>query len=86
MWSKTLVGFVVSLLLSLSLMLNVAYLIPLHREVYLLLGFVGGILLWAGMMTVFYCVERVGKVMRVCGPLLVGSVAVNALFVAGVVK
>ncbi|AFJ02945.1 hypothetical protein Q7C_1804 [Methylophaga frappieri] len=84
MWAKTLIGFVVSLVLNLSLMVNIAYLLPLSRQVYLLIGFVGGILLWAAIMTVFYCHDRLAQPLKYCLPLLVVSAAVNALFVTGI--
>ncbi|WP_297809152.1 hypothetical protein [uncultured Methylophaga sp.] len=84
MWLKTLLGFFVSLSLSLSLMLNTAYLLPLPREVYLLLGFVGGIVLWGVIMTMFYCASGVGRLMWYCGTLLVISLAINGAFMLGV--
>lgn len=84
MWLKTLLGFFVSLFLSLSLMLNTAYLLPMHREVYLLLGFVGGILLWGAIMTVFYCSSHIGRLMWFWGPLLLISLSINGAFMLGV--
>lgn len=85
MWSKTLVGLVVSLLLNMSFMLNIAHIIPMPRDIYLLIGFVGGILLWGGIMTVFYCADNLKRPMLYCGPLLLGSIGVNSLFYLGMI-
>ena len=85
MWAKTLVGFFISLLLNMSLMLNIAHTLPIPRQIYLLTAFVGGIFVWAGIMTVFYCADNIKRPMLYCGPLLLVSAGVNALFILGVV-
>lgn len=86
MWPKTLLGFMISLLLNTCLMLNLAYLTPLPRDVYLLLAFVGGILLWAGIMTVFYCTNKLQRTMLYCIFLLFVSAGINVMFYLGMIE
>lgn len=84
MWAKTLIGLIVSLLLMMSLFLNFAYLVPLPKDVYLFIGFVGGFLLWAGIMTYFYCQTTVRAPLKYCLLVFLGSGAINSLFYTGV--
>lgn len=83
MWSKTLLGFVVSLLLNISLLFNIDYLTPIPTEVFLLIGFIGGFILWASIMSYFYCAPSVKKPMLYCTPLLIVSASINTFFYLG---
>jgi hypothetical protein len=80
MWAKTFVGIIVSMFLNMSLFLNVAYLVPLPRDVYLFIGFVGGFLLWGAILSYFYCQSSIKKALKYCLPLLLFSATINGLF------
>ncbi|MEM9102390.1 MAG: hypothetical protein AAGB12_08695 [Pseudomonadota bacterium] len=83
MWSKTLVGFVVSLMLNTSLIFNIDNLIPMPTQIFLLFGFIGGFILWVLIMTYFYCVPSIKKPMIILTPILLISVAINVFFYGG---
>lgn len=83
MWLKTLVAVPGSLLLSLSLMINLAYLPAVPRDVYLFVGFVGGILVWAALLTMCYCVDGLRRPLLWGGPLVLVSLVVNSVFITG---
>lgn len=85
MWIRTLVALILGLLLNVSLMLNLAYLVPLPRDMYLLIGFIGGFLLWAGFATYYYSVASLKAPVVKGLLLLVVSSGVNSLFALGVV-
>ncbi|MCC2607447.1 hypothetical protein [Planctobacterium marinum] len=84
MWAKTIVGIILSLVLSMSLFLNIAYLVPFPRDVYLFIGFVGGFLLWGGLFTVFYCYSSIKRPLLYCLITLAISATINGLFYTGV--
>lgn len=83
MWLKSIVALLVGLLLNASLMLNLTLSLPLPVDVVLLLVYVLGFLVWAGVMTWFYCRETLREAMRPCVSVLMVSVAVNALLMLG---
>ncbi|MEM9103407.1 MAG: hypothetical protein AAGB12_13915 [Pseudomonadota bacterium] len=84
MWSKTIVGMIVSWLLNVTLMTNLGFIAPLPRQVFFLIAFIGGFILWASIMTVFYCSTSVKKVLLYTLPVLLVSAGVNFLFVSGI--
>ena len=86
MWVKTLLGLVVSLILNMNLFLNVAYLFPMPRDVYLLIGFVGGFLLWGCLFTWFYSHSSIKKPLKFYIPLTIGSGMINSMFFMGVLS
>lgn len=85
MWAKTFAGFFVGLLLYVTLTLNMAFLLPIPRDVYMLIGFVGGFVLWAGIAAYFYSVSSLKKPLLVSAGVLVVSGGINALFITEVV-
>lgn len=84
MWSRTLLALLLAFLLNVSLMLNLAYLVPMPRDIYLLIGFVGGFLLWAGFATYYYSVDALKKPVIKGLSLLAVSAGVNAVFALGI--
>lgn len=79
MWAKTILGLLMSWLLTMTLMLNMAYLFPIGRDLYLLIGFVGSTMVWGGIMAYFYCTNTTKPILWSLVPFLV-SAALNALF------
>lgn len=85
MWARTFIALFLGLLLNVSFMLNLAYMTPLPRDIYLLIGFVGGFLLWGGIATYYYCVESI-KLPLIKGLIvLAASAGINSLFALGLV-
>lgn len=83
MWLKSGVALFIGLIINTSLMLNLTLLLPLAIDVLLLLGFVLGFIVWAGVMTWFYCCESLQQALRPCAPALLVSVALNILLLLG---
>lgn len=83
MWLKSTVALLMGLLINTSLMLNLTLVLPLAIDVLLLLGFVLGFIVWAGVMTWFYCCASLKQALRPCVPVLLLSVATNVLLIAG---
>ncbi|TMN41641.1 hypothetical protein [Pseudoalteromonas sp. S2755] len=54
MWPKTLVGFFLGLLLSISLVLNLNLLLPLSESTKLMIGLVLAFPIWAGILVWSY--------------------------------
>lgn len=80
MWLKTIFGLFFSLFLMTTLVMNVSVLIPMPMDAYFLFAFVGGILIWGGLMTYFYCATRFGRAILLCLPVLFLSAAINTAF------
>ena len=85
MWVRTLAGLLIGLILNTSLMLNIAHLLPISRQMYFLITFIGGFCLWAGIATVFYCAHGVKKPLLYCLGILIPSLGINGLFLLEIV-
>ena len=85
MWVKSIAGCIFGLLFFVSLSMNLFYLAPLGREVYLLTGYVGGFILWAGIMTYIYCQDSFWQALKQSALVFLGSLAINTVFFLGVV-
>lgn len=83
MWLKSIVALLVGFVLNASLMLNITLLLPIPIDVLLLLGFVLGFIIWAGVMTWFYCRESLRQALRPCVPVLLLSAAANFVLLLG---
>ncbi|MBU1620459.1 MAG: hypothetical protein KJ556_06485 [Gammaproteobacteria bacterium] len=83
MWLKSGVALLVGLVINTSLMLNLTLLLPLPIDVLLLLGFVLGFIVWAAVMTWFYCQPSLRQALRPCVPVLLLSVTGNVLLILG---
>lgn len=84
MWSKTLIGTLVSMLVTMSLILNLAYLLPVAIDVYLFVAFISFFLVWAGLLSYFYSLDKITQGLKICVPVLVLSAALNGAFYTGV--
>lgn len=80
MWVKTIVGLFFSLFLMTTLVMNVTVLFPISRDAYFLFAFVGGIFIWGGLMSYFYCTERFGFALVKCLPIFLVSAGINAAY------
>lgn len=85
MWSKTLVGLFVSMFVSMSLTINMAYILPVAIDVSLFTGFISFFLLWGGFLSYFYSLDKVKQGLKTCLPLLLISIGINAVFYTGVI-
>lgn len=84
MWAKTLSGIFLGFILNVSLMMNIAFLLPVERQVVLLIGYIGGFFVWAGIATYFYSVENLKTALLKSSCVLLISAIVNGLFVSKV--
>lgn len=80
MWSRSLVALPVGLLLSVSLVLNLNFLLPSAVDVRLLIGLLIAFALWAGAMVFFYRQASAWRAARPVLLLLAASAAINAVF------
>lgn len=85
MWRKTLLSFFIGLMLSLSITLNINHLLPIDVDIKLLAGYILGFLLWAGLITYFFCFETIRKPLLRCLSALFISLVLNVLIKMGVV-
>lgn len=83
MWSRTFVGFFLGLLLSISLMLNLNFILPLAVDSRLLIGLLAAFVLWAAVMVYCYYSKSAGRAGLGCMKLLVVSGVVNAALMFG---
>ncbi len=77
MWARTLAGLFVGLLLSISLTLNFSELAPLPKDTLLLIGYITGFLIWAGIITFFYCISTIKKTLLISLSVLLLSATTN---------
>jgi hypothetical protein len=82
MWSRTLAGFIIGLLLSVSLVLNLNLLLPIKEDTILLLGLLLAFPIWAGIQVWGYSFTSAKKAWIKMSLVLVPSVLVNAALLA----
>ena len=82
MWSRTLAGFIMGLLLSVSLVLNLNLLLPIKEDTMLLLGLLLAFPIWAGIQVWGYSFTSAKKVWIKLSLVLIPSVLVNAVLLA----
>ena len=83
MWPKTLTSFFLGLLLSISLMMNLASLLPLAIDTVLIIGFIANFFVWSGVMVYFYAFETIKKPFIQSGLILLISIVGNILLLPG---
>jgi len=83
MWPKTLTSFFLGLLLSISLMMNLASLLPLAIDTVLIIGFITNFFVWSGVMVYFYAFETIKKPLIQSGLILLVSIVGNILLLPG---
>lgn len=83
MWPKTLTSFFLGLLLSISLMMNLASLLPLAIDTVLIIGFIANFFVWSGVMVYFYAFDTIKKPLIQSGLILLVSIVGNILLLPG---
>lgn len=83
MWSKTGAALLGGCLISISIMLNLNYLLNIEVDEKLLIGLLVSFPIWAGAMTLCYASETALQAWKRCAISLVLSAALNAYFFSG---
>ncbi|GEK11259.1 hypothetical protein HUZ36_04080 [Pseudoalteromonas sp. McH1-7] len=78
MWPKTLLGFFLGLLLSISLVLNLNLLLPFSEAAKLMLGLILAFPIWAGVMTWSYAFTTAGAASKRLFTILIPSILLNS--------
>ena len=80
LWSKTLVGLLLGFLLTMSLFMNIGFIAPLSRDVFLLIAVIGGFTLWSALISWFYCVQSLKKPALIWLVGFLATAMINAWF------
>jgi hypothetical protein len=83
MLHKTLVAILVGCLLSISIMLNLNYLLPLNIDQKLIIGLLVAFPMWAIAMVMSYSSESAKQAWKRCGYPLVVSAFINVFYFMG---
>ncbi len=82
MWSRTFAGFIIGLLLSVSLVLNLNLLLPIKEDTMLLIGLLLAFPLWAGVQVWGYSFASAKQAWLKLSMVLIPSVLINAVLLA----
>ena len=77
-WTKSILGLLLGFLLSMSLAINLGFLLPIPRDVFLLIAVLGGFSFWAGIISWFHCVTSVKRPSLISLLVFVLSALLNA--------
>lgn len=80
MWHRTLVSIVMGCLVSISIMLNLNYVLPFAVDVKLLLGLLVAFPIWVAVMIYCFACTQLKRVWLGNLVVLIGSASINALF------
>lgn len=80
MWSKTAIAILGGCILSISLMLNLNFIMPFEVDTRLFIGLLLAFPLWVSVMIWCYASENFKHALKRCTFLLVPSAITNALF------
>jgi len=80
MWSKTFIAIVGGCLLSISLMLNLNFMIPFKIDTRLFIGLLFSFPMWVALMVWCYASETFKQAFKRCTLLFIPSAMFNALF------
>jgi len=83
MWPRSLTGFFLGLLISISLVLNLNRLLPLAVDLRLLIGLLIAFPLWGGVMLYCYYSRSAPRAAFHCVALLAASSLLNAALLYG---
>jgi len=83
MWMRTLLGVLLGALVALSLGINLILLCPGSRSSALLVSFIAGFFVLAGVQTWVFCAPRVRVVLLWTIPVLISSLVMNAWSLLG---
>lgn len=81
MWPKSFAAFFWGLFLSISLMLNVNYLIPVPADVSLLIGLLLAFVLWGGTMVYCFSCDTVKQASFTCFKVFFVSALINTAYI-----
>ena len=79
MWSRTFAGFILGLLISVSVVLNLNLLLPIREDTMLLIGLLLAFPIWAGIQVWAYSFSSAKKAWLKLTIALTPSVLINAL-------
>ena len=82
MWSRTFAGFIVGLLMSISIVLNLNLLLPIKEDTMLLIGLLVGFPIWAGVQVWAYAFSSAKKAWLKLTLAFIPSVLINAVLLA----
>ncbi|KJY87763.1 hypothetical protein CWB89_09900 [Pseudoalteromonas piscicida] len=77
MWPKTLVGFFLGLLLSISLVLNLNLLLPFSESTKLMIGLVLAFPIWAGILVWSYALSSAKAACKPLFAIFIPSLLLN---------
>jgi len=83
LWVKTLIGFILGLFLSMGLMINIGFSLPISRDIFLLIAVLGGFIGWCAIISWFLCVQSIKKPAIICLVAFSLSSVINAWFYIG---
>lgn len=81
MWSKSIAAILGGCLVSISLMLNINYLLPFMIDTRLLVGLLAAFPLWIATMIYCYGSDTAKQAWKRCGLILLVSVGVNSIYI-----
>lgn len=80
MWSKTSIAVIGGCLLSISLMLNLNFILPFEVDTRLFIGLLLAFPMWVSVMIWCYASEGFKQAFKRCSLLLIPSAVFNTLF------
>ncbi|REL25608.1 hypothetical protein DXX93_02940 [Thalassotalea euphylliae] len=80
LWTKSLAGFLLGFLSTMSLFIVIGFVLPLPRDVFLLIAVIGGFVLWSALLAWFYCMPSIKKPTLFCVASLLVTGLVNTWF------
>lgn len=83
MIAKTLIAVFGGCLVSISVMLNINFLLPVHIEIRLLVGLLLSFPIWIAAMIWAYSCSNILKVLKRYSGVLFISIAINSMFILG---
>lgn len=80
LWIKTPIATLLGLFLSISLLLNIIFILPLARDIELLIGMLLGFTLWISFLTLLMASRKLWRSVGFSVIALSCSILVNTLF------
>lgn len=81
MWTKSIAAVFGGCLVSISVMLNLNYLLPFMVDTRLLVGLLVAFPIWVASMIYFYGSENAKQAWKRCGTILLVSVGINSIYI-----
>ncbi|WP_085297364.1 hypothetical protein [Cognaticolwellia mytili] len=80
LWSKTFIGLFLGFFLSMSLFMNIGFIVPLAKDVFLFIAVIGGFTVWSALISWFYCVQSIKRPALICLASFLVTALINAWF------